>query len=40
VPIKRILLGRPVDEVLNPAAVDAPELLAAFANIALTRQPS
>jgi len=37
VPIKRILLGAPVSQVLNLSAVDRPELIEFFANLAATR---
>ena len=36
VPIKRILLGKPVSQALNLSAVDRPELIQYFANLAAT----
>ncbi|MFF4213154.1 acetoacetate--CoA ligase, partial [Streptomyces sp. NPDC001796] len=33
VPVKRLLQGAPADQVLNPAAVDNPELVAYFAGL-------
>ncbi|WP_240982137.1 hypothetical protein [Streptomyces sp. S3(2020)] len=38
VPVKRLLQGVPVDQVLAPAAVDAPDLINHFARLGIERQ--
>ncbi|NUP42119.1 MAG: AMP-binding protein, partial [Streptomyces sp.] len=38
VPVKRLLQGAPVEQVVNPAAVDAPELVAHFAQLGAERR--
>ncbi|MER7834734.1 acetoacetate--CoA ligase [Streptomyces sp. NPDC096040] len=38
IPVKRLLQGAPADQVLNPAAVDAPELVAYFARLGADRR--
>ncbi|MFC5219734.1 acetoacetate--CoA ligase [Streptomyces coerulescens] len=38
VPVKRLLQGAPVEQVVNPAAVDAPDLIAHYARIGAARQ--
>ncbi|WP_371667048.1 acetoacetate--CoA ligase [Streptomyces sp. NBC_00289] len=38
VPVKRLLQGAPVEQVVNPAAVDAPELIAHFARLGAERR--
>jgi acetoacetyl-CoA synthetase len=37
VPVKRLLQGAPAEQVLNPAAVDNPELIAYFARLGAER---
>ncbi|GAA0266811.1 acetoacetate--CoA ligase [Streptomyces polychromogenes] len=39
-PVKRLLQGAPVEQVVNPAAVDAPDLIAHFAHLATERRHS
>ncbi|MBO4254194.1 acetoacetate--CoA ligase [Streptomyces griseorubiginosus] len=38
VPIKRLLQGAPVEQVVNPAAVDAPDLIDCFARLGAERR--
>ncbi|MFJ7048670.1 acetoacetate--CoA ligase [Streptomyces sp. NPDC101112] len=38
VPVKRLLQGAPVEQVVNPAAVDAPELIAHYADLGEERR--
>ncbi|WP_133917242.1 acetoacetate--CoA ligase [Streptomyces sp. NBC_00582] len=38
VPVKRLLQGAPVEQVVNPAAVDAPELIAYYADLGEERR--
>ncbi|MET7451609.1 acetoacetate--CoA ligase [Streptomyces sp. NPDC005574] len=38
VPVKRLLQGAPVEQVVNPAAVDAPELIAHYAHLGAERR--
>ncbi|MES4903133.1 MULTISPECIES: acetoacetate--CoA ligase [unclassified Streptomyces] len=38
VPVKRLLQGAPTEQVVNPAAVDAPELLGFFARLGADRR--
>ncbi|MFD8380458.1 acetoacetate--CoA ligase [Streptomyces sp. NPDC059679] len=38
VPVKRLLQGAPVEQVVNPAAVDAPELLGYYARLGADRR--
>jgi acetoacetyl-CoA synthetase len=37
VPVKRLLQGAPAEQVLNPAAVDNPDLIAYFARLGAER---
>ncbi|CAM5328494.1 Acetoacetate--CoA ligase OS=Streptomyces chartreusis OX=1969 GN=CP983_36290 PE=4 SV=1 [Streptomyces chartreusis] len=38
VPVKRLLQGAPVEQVVNPGAVDAPDLVAHYARLGAARQ--
>ncbi len=38
VPIKRLLQGAPVEQVVQPAAVDTPELIAHYARLGAERR--
>ncbi|MFF1901644.1 hypothetical protein, partial [Streptomyces sp. NPDC058206] len=38
VPVKRLLQGAPAEQVLNPAAVDNPDLIAYFAGLGADRR--
>ncbi|ROQ26518.1 AMP-binding enzyme [Streptomyces sp. PanSC19] len=38
VPVKRLLQGAPVEQVVNPAAVDAPDLIDHFARMGAERR--
>ncbi|MET8957669.1 hypothetical protein ABZX41_44825, partial [Streptomyces sp. NPDC004533] len=38
VPVKRLLQGAPAEQVLNPAAVDNPDLVAYFARLGAERR--
>jgi acetoacetyl-CoA synthetase len=38
VPVKRLLLGHPLEEVVAPSAVDRPDLLDAFVALAAERR--
>lgn len=40
VPVKRLLQGAPPEQVVNPAAVDAPELIAHFVRLGADRRGS
>ncbi|MFD9319119.1 acetoacetate--CoA ligase [Streptomyces sp. NPDC060053] len=40
VPVKRLLQGAPVEQVLNPSAVDNPDLIAYFAGLGTERRQS
>ncbi|OOV18135.1 hypothetical protein SM007_36480, partial [Streptomyces avermitilis] len=37
VPVKRLLQGAPAEQVLNPSAVDNPDLIAYFARLGAER---